>query len=188
MVAWWTSPAYWKKHEEGKTRRALMGGGSHRQGSASFQIHVQKKVSKSIIYSSCQVIIFSILLFSITHPLFSHLQTLETGVVPEFFPFWNSFRERKGPPDPVVGTSLNMGGKQRKEAYVRKFKQKHGEDSDPYSAPFDAEVTHLDLVHFCSVVHLWRFSHTCCASTLLGCCDGGTREEEWSPIYWLRCY
>jgi hypothetical protein len=52
--------------------------------------------------------------------------------------------------------------------------------------PFDAEVTHLDLVHFCSVVHLWRFSHTCCASTLLGCCDGGTREEEWSPIYWSR--
>jgi hypothetical protein len=87
-----------------------MGGGSHRQGSASFQTLVQKKVSKSIIYSSFQVIIFSILLFPITHPLFSHLPTLETGVVPEFFLFWNSFRERKGPPDPVVGTSLNMGG------------------------------------------------------------------------------
>jgi hypothetical protein len=87
MVAWWTSPAYWKKHEEGKARRALMGGGSHRQGSTSFQTLVQKKVSKSIIYSSCQVIIFSILLFPITHPLFPHLQTLETGVVPEFFPF-----------------------------------------------------------------------------------------------------
>jgi hypothetical protein len=110
---------------------------------ASFQTHVQKKVSKSIIYSSCQVIIFSIPLFPITHPLFSHLQTLETGVVPEFFPFWNSFRERKGPQDPVVGTSLNMGGKQRKEAYVRKFKQKYGEDSDPYNAPFDAEVINI---------------------------------------------
>jgi hypothetical protein len=35
---------------------------------------------------------------------------------------------------------------------------------------------------------LWRFSHTCCASTLLGCCDGGIREEEWSPIYWSRRY
>jgi hypothetical protein len=73
MVAWWTSPVYWKKHEEGKTRHALMGGGSHHQGSASFQTHVQKKVSKTIIYSSYQVIIFSILLFPITHPLFSHL-------------------------------------------------------------------------------------------------------------------
>jgi hypothetical protein len=42
--------------------------------------------------------------------------------VPEFFPFWNIFHERKGPPDPIVGTSLNMGGKQQKEAYVRKYK------------------------------------------------------------------
>jgi hypothetical protein len=83
MVAWWTSPAYWKKHEEGKAWRALMGGGSHRQGSTAFQTLVQKKVSKSIIYYSCQVIIFSILvlMFPITHPLFSHLQTLETGVI-----------------------------------------------------------------------------------------------------------
>jgi hypothetical protein len=73
MVAWWTSPAYWKKHEEGKARRALMGGGSHRQGSAALQTLILKKVSKSIIYCSRQVIIFSILLFPITHPLFSHL-------------------------------------------------------------------------------------------------------------------
>jgi hypothetical protein len=63
-------------------------------------------------------------------------------------------------PDPIVGTSLNMGNKLRKEAYVRKYKEKYGEDFDPYNAPFDGDVTHLIL----SI-----FSHTCCASTLLGC-------------------
>jgi hypothetical protein len=35
---------------------------------------------------------------------------------------------------------------------------------------------------------LWRFSHTCCASTLLGCRACGIREEEWSPIYWSWRY
>jgi hypothetical protein len=46
---------YWKKHNEAKDRRAMMGGGSHRQGSAALQVLLEKKVSKSIIYSSCQV-------------------------------------------------------------------------------------------------------------------------------------
>jgi hypothetical protein len=66
---------------------------------------------------------------------------------------------------------------------MRKYKEKYGEDSDPYNAPFDAEVRHLDLVHICFVVHLWRFSHICCASTLLGCHACGTQEEERLPIY-----
>jgi hypothetical protein len=86
----------------------MMGDGTHRQGSATLQVLYQKKVSKSTIYSSCQAIIFSILAFLVTHPLFSILQTLATGVEPQFFRFWNSHRERKGPPDPVVGTSLDM--------------------------------------------------------------------------------
>jgi hypothetical protein len=137
----------------------MMGGGTHRQGSAALQVLYQKKVSKSIIYSSCKVIIFSILAFLVTHPLFALLQTLATGVEPQFFGFWNSYREWKGPPDPVVGTSLNMGGEQRKEAYERKYKEKYKEDSDPSNAPFDAEVTHLGLVHSCSVMtHKYRGS------------------------------
>jgi hypothetical protein len=40
-----------------------------------------------------------------------------------------------------------MGNKLRKEAYVRKYKEKHGKDSDPHTAPFDTEVTHLDLIN-----------------------------------------
>jgi hypothetical protein len=51
MVVWWTSPAYWKKHDDAKARRALMGGGSHTQGSISLQNHWQKTVSTNIIYS-----------------------------------------------------------------------------------------------------------------------------------------
>jgi hypothetical protein len=87
------------------------------------------------------------MMFPVTHPLISLLQTIETGWVPPFFQFWQSYRERKGPPDPVVGTSLNMGNKLRKEAYMRKYKKKHDEDSDPHTAPFDTEVTHLGLVN-----------------------------------------
>jgi hypothetical protein len=40
-----------------------------------------------------------------------------------------------------------MGNKLRKEAYVRKYKEKYNKYSDPYNAPFDGEVTDLDLIH-----------------------------------------
>jgi hypothetical protein len=102
MVAWWTSPAYWKKHNEAKAQRAMMGGGSHYQGSAILQVLYHKKVSKSIIYSSCQIIIFARMAFPVPHPLISLLQTIKTGEQPQFFKFWLSYHERKGPPDPVV--------------------------------------------------------------------------------------
>jgi hypothetical protein len=152
MVAWWTSPTYWKRHEGGKLNRGMMEGGTHHQGSAPLQVLYQRKVSKCIIYSSCQVNIFSMMAFLLTHPLFSLLQTLETGQAPQFLKFWQSYRERKGSPDRNLGMCMNLGNKQRIEAYERKYKEKYGADADPYTGPFDTEVTHLDLVHICSVV------------------------------------
>jgi hypothetical protein len=42
---------------------------------------------------------------------------------------------------------LNKGNQQQRQLYKAKYKEKYGADTDPYTSPFDPEVTHLNLVH-----------------------------------------
>jgi hypothetical protein len=74
------------------------------------------------------------------------LQTIQLGTPSPFFGFWCGFRERKEP-DPKLGMCLNKGNQQKRLAYEKKYKEKHGQESDPYNSSFDIDVTHLDLIH-----------------------------------------
>ena len=49
MVIWWTSPQYRVKHDEGKLKRAQMGGGSHVLGSKNIALTLQQEVNGFII-------------------------------------------------------------------------------------------------------------------------------------------
>jgi hypothetical protein len=58
MVMWWTCPQYLKKHEEGKAKRAEMRGGSHIQGSIPISLHLQKEVSKLMVPSFFEFMLY----------------------------------------------------------------------------------------------------------------------------------
>ncbi|XP_071674483.1 uncharacterized protein [Lolium perenne] len=58
MVMWWTCPQYLKKHEEGKKKRAEMRGGSHIQGSIPISLHLQKEVSKLMVPSFFEFMLY----------------------------------------------------------------------------------------------------------------------------------
>ena len=58
MVMWWTCPQYLKKHEEGKLKRQELRGGSHIQGSIPISLHLQNEVSKLMVPSFFEFMLY----------------------------------------------------------------------------------------------------------------------------------
>ena len=142
MVDYWTSDEYKKKHEDGQIHRAVMDGGSHCQGSLPLEVSRRREVSTAILYSCFRR--YSLLRMppSLIFML-SLLQAKKTGVDPNFFDYWELKRTMKKPHPKTGSMWVNKGAEMRSTKFVDKFKEVHGADADPRTAPFDPEVAVL---------------------------------------------
>ena len=71
----------------------------------------------------------------------SFVQKIKTGQEPSVFAVWKKTRTLDEPRNGSLW--MNEGARLRGEKYPEKYKEVHGEDSNPETAPFDPEVAVL---------------------------------------------